>query len=34
MIPAATAPTLHRLADAAAILTLAAVGAALILPDP
>ncbi len=33
MIPAATAPTLYRLADAAAILTLAAIGAALILPD-
>ena len=34
MIPSASAPTLHRATDAAAILTLAAVGAALILPDP
>jgi hypothetical protein len=34
MIPSASAPTLHRVTDAAAILTLAAVGAALILPDP
>lgn len=34
MIAHAVAPTLLRLSDAAAVLTLAAVGAALILPDP
>ena len=34
MIAPAAAPTLWRLSDAAAVLTLAAVGAALILPDP
>jgi len=34
MIPTATAPMLFRLSDAAAILTLAAVAAALMLPDP
>ncbi|MCC5987871.1 MAG: hypothetical protein JJT95_09330 [Pararhodobacter sp.] len=33
MIAPAAAPTLHRLSDAAAILTLAAVAAALILPE-
>ena len=34
MITLAPAPILWRLSDAAALLTLAAVGAALILPDP
>ena len=34
MIAPAAAPILWRLSDAAAVLTLAAVGAALILPDP
>ncbi len=34
MIAPAAAPTLWRLSDAASVLTLAAVGAALILPDP
>jgi len=34
MIAPGTAPTLLRLSDAAAVLTLAAVGAALLLPDP
>ncbi len=34
LIPSAAAPTLRRLSDAAAVLTLAAVGAALVLPEP